>query len=451
MPKRLCTHTLQAKRLPQHPLAPPLRLTSVLVAILLLLASPLQAEAQDRGLRIWRDATGNFSVKAKLLVQDRFVVMLRTDDGRDISVPVSKLSQRDRAYLRDSETGTKKKVTPAATRQAIEKVLTGRPQPAGEVKVVDLAKRLQIPVFVDRRALEEVGLTVDIPVQLKDGHGSFQEQLDDALEPNDLASCATQTVLVITTTEGIHEYASAKFYRIPTPRMVLNGRPLFDTNSVLEKIQQVEPGSWEVMGGPGTVTPFGTAYVVRQTPVVHRKLSKALGRQPAAHQYGHRFDQQSVAVTANNHTLEDVIKSIASQLGVAVEFSPSLADIGVTPSGGRGLYLDFQNVSTKDALDLILSQFDCTWAEENDKLIVQSEDFAEENLSTQRITVNLGPMMNNNRFMQAIQFAVAPDTWEVLGGEGQISAMRPGLFIVRQGQPAMREVEQFMRDLKALR
>ena len=60
-------------------------------------------------------------------------------------------------------------------------------------------------------------------------------------------------------------------------------------------------------------------------------------------------------------------------------------------------------------------------------------------------------MVNDSRFIQAIVLAVAPDTWDVLGGEGQIRSVRPGVYIVQQGQPAMREVEQWMRDLNALR
>jgi hypothetical protein len=415
----------------------------------------MQAEAQERGQRTWRDATGKFSVKAKLLRKDKSTVTLLTDDGREVSVPLGRLSRQDRAYLRGGDEVTKKKATPAATSQAIDQALKGRPQPAGEVELADLRKLLQVPVFIDRRALERIGLTVDNPVDLTGGHDSFQEQLDAALDPLDLAWCATQTVLVITTKEGIHNHTAAKFYRIPTPKGAFNrgggGTAMFDSTSVIRNVQQIAPDSWDVMGGAGTVYPLVVpVYLVRQTPPIHRQLAKALGRQPAPHQYGHPFDLQSVTVSAGNNTLEDVIKSVASQLGSDVEFSASLADIGVKPSGGR-INVDLKNVSAKDALDLILSQFDCTWVEENEKLIVHSKDFAEENLSTQRIASNLGPMMGDDRFINAIQITVAPDTWEVLGGEGQIRVSRPGLYIVRQGQPAMREVEQFMRDLKALR
>src|SRR6056297_3487551 len=324
------------------------------------IASTGEAEGQDRSPRLWSDSTGNFSVKAMLIRKTEDVVTLLTSDGREVTVPLSRLSDRDRRYLRGAEAGPAKKAPPTATGKAITQLLAAPPLPAGEVELIDLPDLLQVPVFIDQRELEQSGLAVDTPLDLKNGHESLQEQLDDSLESIDLAWCTTQTVLVITTKRGIYDFATAKFYRIPTPRGAFNGRgggaAMFDSSSVIRKVEQVAPDSWEVMGGAGTISPLVIpVYIVRQTPPVHRQLTKEITCQPIPRRYGHPFDLQSVTVVAKNHTLEDVITSIATQLGVVVEFSRSVADIGIDPSGSR-LDLDFKNVSGKDALDLVLSQ-----------------------------------------------------------------------------------------------
>ena len=428
---------------------------SAMVAVALigiLFATATEVVAQGQAIRTWRDATGQFSIRARLIRKTEDAVTLLKSDGREVSVPLSRLSDRDRAHLNADEAGSAKKASPSATSKAIAQVLAGLSLPPAKIGLADLPKLLQIPVFIDKRELEEIGLAVDIPVNLKGGHGSFREQLDDALDPIDFAWCTTQTVLVITTGEGMEEFATTKFYRVPTPRGAVNrGAPVFNTTGVVQNFQRVAPDSWEVMGGAGSITPLAVpVYSVRQTPSVHRQLTEEITCQPIPHQYGHPFDLQSVTLSVRQTSLENVVTSIAEQLGVSVEFASSLAEMGLDASGPR-MSLELENVSGKDALDLVLSQEECTWVEQDNKLVIHSEDFAEENLSTQRITANLGPMVNDSRFIQAIVLAVAPDTWDVLGGEGQIRSVRPGVYIVQQGQPAMREVEQWMRDLNALR
>ena len=49
--------------------------------------------------RLWKDATGKFSVQAELIEQDDAQVILKKSDGEQIAVPLAKLSDADRAYL----------------------------------------------------------------------------------------------------------------------------------------------------------------------------------------------------------------------------------------------------------------------------------------------------------------------------------------------------------------
>lgn len=51
--------------------------------------------------RTWTDATGQFSVKAMFMGYAAGQVTLRKEDGSDITVPIEKLSEDDRSYLRE--------------------------------------------------------------------------------------------------------------------------------------------------------------------------------------------------------------------------------------------------------------------------------------------------------------------------------------------------------------
>ena len=63
-----------------------------------LIAGPSLAE------RIWTDATGRFKVKAKLLEHNSTELKLLTDAGKEVTLPLAKLSQEDRDFL-ESQSG----------------------------------------------------------------------------------------------------------------------------------------------------------------------------------------------------------------------------------------------------------------------------------------------------------------------------------------------------------
>jgi hypothetical protein len=62
-------------------------------------AKPQPKKAREFEVRLWKDATGKFSIEAKLSGLAGGVVKLKRADGSVISVPVEKLSEEDRAYL----------------------------------------------------------------------------------------------------------------------------------------------------------------------------------------------------------------------------------------------------------------------------------------------------------------------------------------------------------------
>ncbi len=62
--------------------------------------SPLFAsEPKAGGYRIWRDASGSFSVEAMLVKSDGKSVQLKKKDGKIVTVPLEKLSDADKKFL----------------------------------------------------------------------------------------------------------------------------------------------------------------------------------------------------------------------------------------------------------------------------------------------------------------------------------------------------------------
>ena len=68
--------------------------------LLLSIASLVSRSLADEEWRHWQDATGRFSLDAQLIRVEKDVVHLRSKDGREIPVPISRLGQPDQQFLR---------------------------------------------------------------------------------------------------------------------------------------------------------------------------------------------------------------------------------------------------------------------------------------------------------------------------------------------------------------
>lgn len=431
---------------------------AAVATVTLLIVTSARCYAQDSSTRVWRDVSGNFSVTAELLGSANGAVKLRLENGKEISVPIEKLSAQDRAFLAGRTSSTKR--SPTATNVSLAKTLAGAPLPPSEIELADLHELLRIPVFLDIRGMERAGIDVDNPLKLADGHEGLQDQLDDALAGAELSWCTTQTALVITSKESLKKrrYANTRLYRIPTPRGRAGAGPIYSVDAVIQRIiGTVSPNSWEQMGGLGSidVSPYSPdKYVVRQSPDVHRELEKTLKFKSRPLPYKHRFDLQRVSVSMATASIADILDGISEQINVPIEPSAGLDQVGLDLSTTRyRSRIHLESVSAKDALDLLLSQVDCTWVEDGQKLIIMDLNEAEETLTSKRFAVKTPPLRGVTSIIAVIQKGVAPDSWSVLGGEGTIAPARgrAGLLEIKQGQPAMREVEQFILALSANR
>jgi hypothetical protein len=72
--------------------------TRIMASFLCFLA--LDALGQQGESRLWKDSTGQFQVRATLIEQTDTAVRLHTADGREITVPMNRLSEADQEYLK---------------------------------------------------------------------------------------------------------------------------------------------------------------------------------------------------------------------------------------------------------------------------------------------------------------------------------------------------------------
>ena len=416
----------------------------VFASMLLSVSIATYVEAQDMAPRVWRDVTGQFSVEATLVKRTKNSVVLLTSDGRRINVAVAKLCAADRDFLEAQSSDATPNADPSTTDVAITDTLAGPPMDPATVALSELADLLAIPTFIDVRGLEDDGMLVTTPVELGPGHQNLEEQLDEALGNSQLGWYRTQTVLVFSAEKAVSRVLETRLYKINTP-----GRQ-FDR--VIQRFQQTSPSSWEVQGGRGAIAPIGSVYAVAQSPSVHRQLAADLRTAPLPHRYAHPLDKVAVSVSVAKGSLNEVLDAIGSQVGLTVDVRVDY-DRGSSEGdfSAKRWDLELQGVSPKDVLDLVLGQLEYTWRDDAGKLIIESEDAAEVSPVIKRFMIRTGPMLDPNRVLAALQTCVASSEWEALGGEGTMNVVRSGLYEVQQSPPSMREVEQFVSDLNAVR
>ncbi len=145
--------------------------------------------------------------------------------------------------------------------------------------VADLKERHAIEIQIDRRALEDVGITTDTPIT-KDLKGlSLRAMLRLMLRDLDLTFLPWNEVLQITTPEEAENRLTTTVYRVADLMRCRDcgGQRVADAKTLVKVITTtVQPDTWGEVGGPGSIVPvsFGNvgALVVSQRYDVHREI-----------------------------------------------------------------------------------------------------------------------------------------------------------------------------------
>ena len=164
-----------------------------------------------------------------------------------------------------------------------------KPLEFNEAPLRDVTDRFRqaagIDVLVDRRALEDAGLDLDLPVTFALSAKPLAVVLDRILEPNDLACEVRDEGLLVTTQEKSYESLTVAVY--PVGHLAGGDRSV---GSLAELVQSVvTPDMWDVGGGPAACKPVDgdvPCLVIAQTTAGHRAVHEMLESLPPSRQPG---------------------------------------------------------------------------------------------------------------------------------------------------------------------
>jgi hypothetical protein len=133
-----------------------------------------------------------------------------------------------------------------------------------DTALAELGEQTGIEIIIDRRALEEIGLTPDTPATARIKNASLRTILRFMLRELDLTYRIHDELMVITTIEACEQNLCNRVYFLEG-----TGALNQDINGVARVIQTtIVPETWEALGGPSTIAPMAQGDGVRPAIIV---------------------------------------------------------------------------------------------------------------------------------------------------------------------------------------
>jgi type II secretory pathway component GspD/PulD (secretin) len=200
-----------------------------------------------------------------------------TAKPRAVKQPNKKPAAKSRAVAAKA-TQKAKKVPAGDSSEATQRIRSAlgdeTSQSFVELPLMDAVRQLSeshdIPIVVDRRALEEIGLSAEEPVTLSLRRVTLRSFLRLMLRELDLTYIIKDEVMQITTVEAAEQNLIVEMYRF--------SEELSEKSDKILKalIASVIPDAWDVTGGPCTVTVIDNVLIVSATEEIHENVIEFL-------------------------------------------------------------------------------------------------------------------------------------------------------------------------------
>ena len=128
-----------------------------------------------------------------------------------------------------------------------------------EEALQSISKTHNIPILADRRALEEIGLSAEEPVNLSLNNVSLRSFLRLMLRPLDLTYMIKDGVMQVTTAEAAEQNLVLKMYVLP------NNLAAKSETVIKVLTATVVPDAWEGLGGPSSAMAIDHVLVISTT------------------------------------------------------------------------------------------------------------------------------------------------------------------------------------------
>lgn len=152
--------------------------------------------------------------------------------------------------------------------------------------VAQVCDRLTFPVAIDVKAFEDAGIDCEMPITFRAVSTSLRSRLRSILDDIDLTWLIRDERLLITTKEKAADNLVTRLYPLPFGYGI-DSTPV-DFQSLVDVLHStVQPQSWDVQGGPGSIRPMEDPQVlfVSQTEAAHHDVE---GVMQALHAQGCR-------------------------------------------------------------------------------------------------------------------------------------------------------------------
>ena len=137
-----------------------------------------------------------------------------------------------------------------------------------------MSQQLDLPIIIDERSLDEIGLPIDEPMSADFGTLPAYDLFSLLLQRYDITLTVRHKVVVITTMEAAEDSLLTRIYWLEG--MGING----DFDSLMSMIEAtIAPDLWEALGGSSTMVPASGSrpgLVVSTTYEMHREIEQLL-------------------------------------------------------------------------------------------------------------------------------------------------------------------------------
>jgi hypothetical protein len=342
--------------------------------------------------------------------------------------------------------------------------------------------RHNIEILIDRRALEDLNIGTDQPITRELSGISLRSALDLVLRDLDLTWTVDSEVLLVTTPDGADLLSVTKTYDVgdlvvckdEDGQLYEDYDPLIDTI-----VNTVAPDSWEERSaGPGSIegSTFGFAKVlaVHQTCQVHLDVARLLVaiRAMPTESTGMPADKaeakilkalvEPTEIAFVGEPLQSVVDYLSDRHKIEILIDRrALEDLSIATD--EPVTFKVSGISLRSALDLVLRDFDLTWAIDSEVLLITTRDMADECLPVKVYDVS-GLVTYRDQdgrtwhdcdeLINTIFSTVPPDSWEeIIGCPSDIVVETFGdasVLVVRQTWQVQLEIAQLLSTLRRI-
>lgn len=328
-----------------------------------------------------------------------------------------------------------------------------------DTAVAHLSQRFRIPIFIDNRSLQSAKIHLsDKRISLEGTRAPLETALNRMLEPLQLAWFVRHDALWITTAPA----AASQFFETRVYKITRRVPPDRRLRSIT---QNIAPESWSIVGGKADAAPLPPKLIViYHAPARHRQIAQAFSKSISPIHPKQLFDSkhasviekqlaQPTEINFKSMTFGEAVRQLAQrhQIKLTIDedpFSeePIPTEKPITLQIGKVRHLE-------SGLSLLLKRAgtNLTWVVDNDEIRVTTVKSAASKLIRWTYDVKSFATTGDVKLlMEAIEYTIAPSTWQFAGGNATMELDERGTkLVISQSQPVHRELRRFFAAIHA--